>query len=91
MAQYRLLVKQGVAGVAAPLHNGSSERIGNFLRVDGAIRQVRVLIAHFLTDEGSGRIWVPAMHGYSPFVTVVMLCGQGRVSDGIDPRPTRDL
>ena len=30
MTQYRLLVKQGIAGIAAALHNGSSELIGKY-------------------------------------------------------------
>ncbi len=66
MTQYRLLVKQGMAGIAAAPQNGSSELIGKFLRVKGEFCQVRVLIAFFLAVEGFGRIWYHAMHGYSP-------------------------
>ncbi len=36
---YRLLVKQGIAGIAAAPQNGSSELIGKILRVKGEFRQ----------------------------------------------------
>ena len=66
MAQYRLLVEQGMAGIAAALQNRSSELIGKILRVEGKFRQVRVLIAFILAVEGFGRIRYHAMHVYSP-------------------------
>lgn len=64
---YRLLVKQGIAGIAAAPHNGSGEFIGKILRGKGEFRQEWVSIAFPLTVEGFGQIWCHAMHGYSPF------------------------